>query len=654
MPKKMSLQTYLTKSAITFLGIYILLLSKAFAGTTPPVTTKTVEPSDPDGKNGWYVHPVKITLTGTDLESGIKEINYKIDDANWTKKDFSNSLNLAPNPSFENSSANPPLNTQDWKISTSDPGGDYSRDYLVYKPEFPSTSVKIVGSSDNWHAIDHYDMFAAATSYNTMSAYAWIKTLNISGSAYFNVYSISQSGTGPKTVNFVKSSPVVTGTNDWTKISTNFTPTSDNVIGIYLEIGFLGTGTIWIDAVNISKSDIPTTAFYVSTDGNHTVDYYAVDKAGNIETTKSGSFKIDQTPPGNWKDSGAVRSLLGNAHQLYMWTNVEDKTSGLSVFTDKFQYFIPGKSTGFGRYPLLGSCSGNWQSGGWGILVSPPFSPGVKEAYLITPMVDFCNSEWHKACHYVRFYAEDMAGNSSTRDMCINGPWIRVRGEGIVRANQNIDMIAEVPSGEYNTDGLIEVGEHSINFFNSSKNIAYYEAEVPEEYDYQKFFDTVRGEKTQISTSGNLISSSGIYYINGNYEISGNKIPSNYSTSVFNQIVFVNGNLTISSNIAVSKQSTTLFIVKGNVNIDEDVTAVSVGLISDQTIDTAYNFSDKGKRNSIEIKGILIANKVAFKRSLQGTGNKKFPAEDITYEPKYVLKMSDYIGNNTVKWVYSD
>ena len=164
----------------------------------------------------------------------------------------------------------------------------------------------------------------------------------------------------------------------------------------------------------------------------------------------------------------------------------------------------------------------------------------------------------------------------------------------------------------------------------------------------------MRGEKTQISTSGNLISSSGIYYINGNYEISGNKIPSNYSTSVFNQIVFVNGNLTISSNIAVSKQSTTLFIVKGNVNIDEDVTAVSVGLISDQTIDTAYNFSDKGKRNSIEIKGILIANKVAFKRSLQGTGNKKFPAEDITYEPKYVLKMSDYIGNNTVKWVYSD
>jgi hypothetical protein len=642
------------KTILTLLVISIISFKALAADNTPPVTVLEKNPTNPTGNNDWYREPVKITITGTDLESGVKEIFYRVDSGSWVKKDFSNSVNLAPNPSFETPYANPPLDTQDWKISNSNPGAVYSRDTLVYMSSFANTSIKINSSEDSWHSVDHYDMFAASNSFNNMSAYAWIKTLNISGSAYFNVYSISQSGTGPKTVNFVKSSPVVTGTNDWTKISTNFTPTSDNVIGIYLEIGFLGTGTIWIDAVNISKSDIPTTAFYVSTDGNHTVDYYAVDKAGNIETTKSGSFKIDQTPPGNWKDSGAVRSLLGNAHQLYMWTNVEDKTSGLSVFTDKFQYFIPGKSTGFGRYPLLGSCSGNWQSGGWGILVSPPFSPGVKEAYLITPMVDFCNSEWHKACHYVRFYAEDMAGNSSTRDMCINGPWIRVRGEGIVRANQNIDMIAEVPSGEYNTDGLIEVGEHSINFFNSSKNIAYYEAEVPEEYDYQKFFDTVRGEKTQISTSGNLISSSGIYYINGNYEISGNKIPSNYSTSVFNQIVFVNGNLTISSNIAVSKQSTTLFIVKGNVNIDEDVTAVSVGLISDQTIDTAYNFSDKGKRNSIEIKGILIANKVAFKRSLQGTGNKKFPAEDITYEPKYVLKMSDYIGNNTVKWVYSD
>jgi hypothetical protein len=39
------------------------------------------------------------------------------------------------------------------------------------------------------------------------------------------------------------------------------------------------------------------TPFIVSTDGQHTVSYYSVDKAGNTETTKTVSFKIDKTSP---------------------------------------------------------------------------------------------------------------------------------------------------------------------------------------------------------------------------------------------------------------------------------------------------------------------------------------------------------------------
>jgi hypothetical protein len=39
------------------------------------------------------------------------------------------------------------------------------------------------------------------------------------------------------------------------------------------------------------------TPFIVSTDGQHTVSYYSVDKTGNTETTKTVSFKIDKTPP---------------------------------------------------------------------------------------------------------------------------------------------------------------------------------------------------------------------------------------------------------------------------------------------------------------------------------------------------------------------
>jgi hypothetical protein len=46
--------------------------------TTPPVSTHFLNPSEPDGNNGWYVGVVNVTLTATDDNSGVKEIRYKI------------------------------------------------------------------------------------------------------------------------------------------------------------------------------------------------------------------------------------------------------------------------------------------------------------------------------------------------------------------------------------------------------------------------------------------------------------------------------------------------------------------------------------------------------------------------------------------------
>lgn len=648
--KNFSLRIILTIFALSVLSF------KTLAGTTPPVTVLEKDPTEPNGNNSWYTKPVKITITGTDLESGVKEINYRVDDGTWIKEDFSNSVNLAPNPSFETPSTNPPLDTQDWKISSSTPGDIFSRDTLVYMSEFANTSIRINSVEDGWHSIDHYDMFAAASSFNTMSAYVWIKTSNVSNNAYFNVYSISQDGLGQKTTNFIKSSPVITGTNDWTKLSTNFTPTADNVIGVYLEIGLSGTGTIWADAVNISKSNIPTTSFYVSTDGYHTVDYYGVDKSGNIETTKSESFKIDQTPPSNWGNSGAVRELSndpGSEHRVYVWVEVTDDTSGISSVSDKFQYTTNHQGvTSYGYFSDLLACNSTWMEHQWlsPITIQPLFGNTVK---LLTPKIDFCDSVW-KICKWTKFYAEDNAGNSIEKDICLNGPWIRIRGEGIVRANQNIDMVAEAPIDEDNTDGLIEIGGNSINFFNSSKS--WYNANItpPKDYDYQKIFDMVSQPKTQISTTGDLVSSSGPFVIEGDYEITSQKIPNNYDTETFNQVVFVRGNLKISDDIAVSPASTALFVVQGNVDIDKKVENVKIGIIADGNIHTAYNLSEGETCKTLNMSGLFIANKITFVRTLLGNSNEKDPAEDITYEPKYVLKMSDYIGNNTVKWVYSD
>lgn len=48
--------------------------------TTPPVTTHSLNPPEPDGDNGWYVNDVEVMLNATDDMSGVKEIRYKIGD----------------------------------------------------------------------------------------------------------------------------------------------------------------------------------------------------------------------------------------------------------------------------------------------------------------------------------------------------------------------------------------------------------------------------------------------------------------------------------------------------------------------------------------------------------------------------------------------
>jgi hypothetical protein len=45
----------------------------------------SISPSTPNGNAGWYVTPVDVVLSATDLESGVKEINYKIHRGYWHK-----------------------------------------------------------------------------------------------------------------------------------------------------------------------------------------------------------------------------------------------------------------------------------------------------------------------------------------------------------------------------------------------------------------------------------------------------------------------------------------------------------------------------------------------------------------------------------------
>jgi hypothetical protein len=44
----------------------------------PPVTIHSLDPSEPDGCNGWYVNDINVTLSATDNKVGVKEIKYQV------------------------------------------------------------------------------------------------------------------------------------------------------------------------------------------------------------------------------------------------------------------------------------------------------------------------------------------------------------------------------------------------------------------------------------------------------------------------------------------------------------------------------------------------------------------------------------------------
>jgi len=55
----------------------------SFDDTTPPVTTHSLNPPEPDGENGYYVNDVEVTLNATDDDSGVDRIEYRIEGGSW-------------------------------------------------------------------------------------------------------------------------------------------------------------------------------------------------------------------------------------------------------------------------------------------------------------------------------------------------------------------------------------------------------------------------------------------------------------------------------------------------------------------------------------------------------------------------------------------
>lgn len=116
------------------------------------------------------------------------------------------------------------------------------------------------------------------------------------------------------------------GSDDWYTSSVSATLQATDASGIKA-IYYNLNGAGWVQY---------TAQISVSTDGSHTLQYRAVDKADNWETAKSISFKIDSTPPGlptslqhRCLYPGLTQALCND--EDFSWVAAADNMSGMKT-----------------------------------------------------------------------------------------------------------------------------------------------------------------------------------------------------------------------------------------------------------------------------------------------------------------------------------
>jgi hypothetical protein len=622
---------HLLKILVLLMLVLFTTPTFAQADSTPPVTTATLDPSTPDGDNSWYRSPLSIILEATDLESGVKSIHWKLNDNSWQVDTIPSSINLVPNPSYEED-VDLDDNPDSWTFTGTSGavGGLDSASYIGSK------SAKISAVTNGWSFFSYSDNYSVVSPPQTMRFSVWLKGESVAGTgAYFKVFALSPTG---QTLLYSSDAVSLLGTFDWARISADFDIVDSSVYGVYVEVGVDGVGSLWVDgAVLADDAEVPVVDLTYFDNGEHTFYYYSRDQAGNTEPQQDITFKIDTIAPGNWQ--GFDVSNCGNDHSLYSWITVGDQTSGLQPFTDLFQYSIDAGET-WGYYEDLTKCNDPWYENQWRDL-STSFSPGAGEVTLVTPCIDYCNSNW-QVCKIVRFRIEDMAGNESIKDICINGAWSKVSGGGDVYAGSDITM--SDTGGESNTDGLI-VSSGTVTNFSSSQPWSSLEG-----YSYVDYptYSSLSSQCTDQTAIASLPTTSGYFRTNGSFVIDTKTIPAGLKTADFSAVLFVNGDLVVNADVELGGSGAIVFVVGGDVYVDKKVNNLSGAFLVDGAFDTAYN----GGRNldTLHIWGSVKAESIKLSRSLSSKDNINDPAEEIHFEPKYFWLLKGLLGDRQLEW----
>ena len=618
------------KSALVFtIPLFFILYSSfsvsAQSDTTPPLTTAML--SGAQGESGWYTSGVDVHLVADDLESGVHSIHWKLDDGDWQQEEFLGTLNRVQNPSFEGGGF---FWIDKWDHSSTP---FWKAIFLrSWYHKFGSRSARIVflgflgPGYYYWHNRDYYSPTTAGKTY---TATVWIKTEDLSGDgASMTVWARNLDGSDAQIAETTR----ISGDNDWTRVTHTFTM-PDGYDGVFLRLGANADwGSVWFDGVSLYEEEETGVSFAVGESGEHTLEYYAKDNAGNEETPhKTLNFKIDTAAPSGWKNFEAIQTL--NEHTFQCSIDVSDFVSGFDVSTVAYQYTWDGGQT--------------WSDWLTGATVDPNID-GSQTVRITTPDVDFHDSDWEVG-KMIRFRISDLAGLLGVSpDQDLLGAWLKTTG-GDVYSGGDIDMPAVGPGPS--AEGVVMISGSSIDGFSSSSN-----GEIRSYPPIPRTTYTDWLEKFPTATPlpyGRLPLESGRYFAGeGDFVVDAQTIPAGpggdlASTEDLAAVIFVGGDLIINDDLEVHPTSVLLFIVGGDVKISQDVVLVDGSFLFDGSFDTSYDGIPP--QEQLVVNGLAAGGEFIFRRSLAEDGNLTQAAEVFNYQPK-IINLAPYLGEGAVSW----
>jgi len=579
----------------------------AQSDTTPPLTTVTL--SGTQGLNDWYTSGVEVHLVADDLESGGASIGWKLNNDDWQEEEFLGTLNRVQNPSFEGGGL---FYIDNWN----DSGAPFWEALFLrsWDHKFGSRSARITifGSGNYyWHNRNYYSPTEASKTY---TASAWVKTEALSGDgAYLAVFRRDIGGSDA----LITETSKILGTQDWARVSLNFTmPVGYD--GVFLRLSASGGwGSVWFDGVSLYEEEETGVSFAIGTSGEHVLEYYAVDNAGNEEIPHQIlDFKIDTSAPSGWRNFEVTQT--GNNHTFICGIDVSDFVSGLDSSTVVYQYTYNG-----------GQSWSEWLT-----------DAAVASGRITTPAIDFHDSNW-SAGKAIRFRISDMAGlEGVSPDQNLFGAWLKTTG-GDVYSGGNIVMGSLGP--DPGTEGVIVLGGTQVENFGGLES---WMVKSYPQVSRRSFGEWLEDFPTTTPLPyGRLPLESGRYFAGDNDFVVDNQTMA--SGENLAAVVFVGGNLIINADLEVPGTSILLFIVGGDVRISQDVTRIDASFLFDHSFDTGYD--GVPPHEQLVVNGLAAGGNFILRRSLSKDGNLTQPAEVFEY-PAKILKLGPYLGEGAVSW----